>query len=108
MTALSPRQLAALGLGSRRSLLTGLGLATLAACAVESPSKGSAELRADIQKELQVDANVSVNEFGGKVVVTITFQARPSGDLDVARDRAVAMARARLPDATRVDVFTRL
>ena len=66
------------------------------------------ELRSDIQRELAVDANVNINEFRGNLVVTITLQSRPGGDLDVARDRAAAIARARVPGATRIDVFTRL
>ena len=65
-------------------------------------------LRSDIQRELRVDANVNLNDFRGKVVVTVTLQARPAGDLDVARERVVAIARSRLPRATRVDVFARL
>jgi hypothetical protein len=80
----------------------------LAACSVRGELKASSDLRAEIQNELHVDASVIVNEFNGKLAVTITFQARPSGDLEVARERAVAIARARLPAATRIDVFTRL
>lgn len=87
------------------SLLLALALS---ACGLRGALEASSELRTDIQNELHVDANVNVNEFNGKLVVTITFQARPSGDLDVARERAVAITRARLPRATRVDVFTRL
>jgi hypothetical protein len=81
---------------------------TLAGCGLRTELKASSELRAELQNELHVDANVNVNEFNGKVAVTITFQTRPSGDLDVARERAVAIARVRLPRATRIDVFTRL
>lgn len=108
MAASESSKPAAVGLSPRRRFLLGLSLSALPACAVNASLKVGAELRADIQRELGVDANISVNEFGGKVVVTITFQARPSGDLDVARDRAVALAHARLPQATRIDVFTRL
>jgi hypothetical protein len=94
---------------SRRGLLLALLLLTAgSACGVRKELAVAAEVRSDIQRELRVDANVNVNEFRGNLVLTITLQARPSGDLDVARERAVAIARARLPEATRIDVFTRL
>jgi hypothetical protein len=80
----------------------------VAGCGVRAELKASSDLRAELQNELHVDANVNVNEFNGKVAVTITFQTRPGGDLDVARERAVAIARTRLPRVTRIDVFTRL
>lgn len=92
----------------RRGLVLSLLALSLGGCGARTALKSSGELRADIQSELHVDASVNINEFNGKQVVTITFQARPAGDLDVARERAVAIARARLPQAKRIDVFTRL
>ena len=92
----------------RAFLASVLLLTALSACGLGPELKAGSALRAELQNELHVDANVNVNEFNGKVVVTITFQARPGGDLDVARERAVAIARARLPRATQIDVFTRL
>ena len=98
----------AAGPAIRHALVLSFLALTLAACGVRSALKASGELRSSIQNELHVDASVNINEFNGKQVVTITFQARPTGDLDVARERAVAIARTRLPRATRIDVFTRL
>jgi hypothetical protein len=85
-----------------------LTLVAVSACELRTELKAGSALRTELQNELHVDASVNVNEFNGKVAVTITFQTRPGGDLDVARERAVAIARARLPRATRIDVFTRL
>lgn len=92
----------------RRALVLAFSLSLLMGCSMRKELRTAGQLRGDIQHELGVDASVSVNEFRGKLAVTITLQARPQGDLDVARERAVAIARARLPEATRVDVYTRL
>jgi hypothetical protein len=94
---------------SKRALLLALfSLAVGGACGARKELAIAGDVRSDIQRELRVDANVNINEFRGNLVLTITLQARPSGDLDVARERAVAIARSRLPQATRIDVFTRL
>jgi hypothetical protein len=98
----------AFGTAARRALLVLLIAGTFVACGLRADLSASAALRKEIQDELHVDASVNTNEFNGKLVVTITFQTRPGGDLDVARERAVAIARVRLPRATRIDVFTRL